>query len=96
MAMAGGELNNRSKARVGIPVGAAGPPTSTEFSGVADMSGAIAQSELGGAARRAAQAEVAIDKITAVGLQMHSHHGGVVDHFRVDRGGQVYAYQPNV
>lgn len=97
VAQAGGQYNTRAVARVGIPAGTAGPPTSTEFSGISDASGALRQTELGGHQRRLADAEVAVnDKIITLGLQMHQLIEGVVSWFRLDRGGQVYAFKPNL
>ena len=36
------------------------------------------------------------DKVLAVGLQAHSLTGGVIQAFRGDRGGQIYAMQPQL
>jgi hypothetical protein len=95
LAMAGGRLNTRMLAGVGIPMGTNGGATAMEFSGVSDMSGAFIQTSLGGHARRQAEVTVAInDKFFSVGLQGHVMSAGVVKAFGVDRGGQVYAYKP--
>lgn len=97
LAQAGGERSTRSLARVGIPAGSAGSPAAAEFSGVSDISGAIRQTELGGFARRTADSKVPInEKLISLGLQMHSHTEGVIRQFRLDRGGQVMVFQPNL
>lgn len=96
IAMAGGTLNTRMLAKNAIPAGSFSRLTASEFSGVVDLSGMLlATTALGGQAKRAADASVAIeDKYIAVGLQQHSGAGGVIDNFRVDRGGQVLIWQP--
>jgi hypothetical protein len=61
-------------AGVSIPANTFTSATANEFSGMSDFSGAFIQTTLGGAARRAAEATVAInDKFFAVGLQVR--HG---------------------
>jgi hypothetical protein len=107
IAMSGGDDNTRSKKLVGVPagtnVGMWDASSAHEFSGVIDLSGMLAKSGNSyvvsagnGAARRNADKNVAInDKIIAMGLQAHSLTGGVIHAFRGDRGGQIYAYQPN-
>lgn len=103
LAMSGGSANSRSG--VGIPRGTSGGGGSHEFSGAVDLSGLIAKDETGsfivspgdGQARRRADAEVPInEKTIALGLQAHNLNGGVIDTFRGDRGGQIYAYRPSV
>jgi hypothetical protein len=97
IAQAGGKLNTRNLAKVSIPAGTWASAQASEFSGSVDLSGILlAATALGGAARRAADATVAIeDKYIAMGLQQHSQlDTGVIGDFRVDRGGQLYIYQP--
>lgn len=98
IAQAGGSSNTRTKAGVSVPAGTATAETAraSEFSGVADLSGILKSgTAVGGYARRQADATVAIeDKYIAVGLQHHSASKGVIDAFNLDRGGQVYIYQP--
>eukprot|EP00406_Dinophysis_acuminata_P007158 CAMPEP_0179231102 /NCGR_PEP_ID=MMETSP0797-20121207/11171_1 /TAXON_ID=47934 /ORGANISM="Dinophysis acuminata, Strain DAEP01" /LENGTH=764 /DNA_ID=CAMNT_0020938181 /DNA_START=98 /DNA_END=2392 /DNA_ORIENTATION=+ len=76
-----------------------------EFSGVVDLSGMLAKNADGsfeisagnGHAKRQADKSMSInDKIIAMGLQAHSLSGGVMKTFRGDRGGQVYAFKPNL
>ena len=89
--VAGGKKNSRVLSKLAIPAGAFGSATASEFSGVADASGAFRQTTLGGAARRIADVQVAInDKSILIGLQQHSMSGGVVAAFGADRGGQVF------
>lgn len=98
IAQAGGDSNSRTKAGVSVPAGTATAETAraSEFSGVADLSGILKSgTALGGYARRQADATVAIeDKYIVVGLQHHSASKGVISDFNLDRGGQVYIYQP--
>ena len=97
IAQSGGSKNTRSKEGVCVPAGTSMGDASHEFSGATDLSGVLTQPWLGGAARRAAEAKVDInDKIISVGLQAHSCRGGVVGAFGSDRGGQIYAYKPNL
>ena len=93
VAMAGGKKNSRVLSKLAIPAGAFGSATASEFSGVADASGAFRQTTLGGAARRIADVQVSIDnKSILIGLQQHSMSGGVVAAFGADRGGQVFMW----
>ena len=93
VAMAGGKKNSRVLSKLSIPAGAFGSATASEFSGVADASGAFRQTTLGGAARRIADVQVAInDKSILIGLQQHSMSDGVVAAFGADRGGQVFMW----
>ena len=32
----------------------------------------------------------------AIGLQAHNHWGGLISYFNADRGGQAYAYKPEL
>ncbi|OUS46762.1 hypothetical protein BE221DRAFT_58689, partial [Ostreococcus tauri] len=93
IAMAGGSLNTRMKAGVSVPPNTFNSATSSEFSGVADASGALRQTMMGGAARRLAELDVAMnDKTILIGLQQHSIRTGVVSKFGADRGGQIYMW----
>ena len=96
IAQAGGALNTRNMAEVSVPAGTWTRATSSEFSGSMDLSGILkADTALGGAARRAADALIPMeDKYIALGLQLHSQMSGVLADFQVDRGGQVYIWQP--
>ena len=96
IAQAGGTLNTRNLAKVSVPAGTWTSAKASEFSGVVDLSGILkSTTALGGAARRAADATVALeDKYIAVGLQAHSQLSGVIGEFNVDRGGQIYVYKP--
>ena len=47
--------------------------------------------------KRAAEATVPInDKMIVLGLQAHNHWGGLISYFNADRGGQAYAYKPEL
>ena len=93
IAMAGGSLNTRMKAGVSVPPNTFNSATSSEFSGVADASGALRQTMMGGAARRLAELDVIMnDKTILIGLQQHSIRTGVVSKFGADRGGQIYMW----
>jgi hypothetical protein len=93
VAMAGGALNSRMKSGVSIPAGTFNSATGSEFSGVADASGALRQTTMGGAARRIEEIQVEInDKSILIGLQQHSISKGVVEAFGADRGGQIYMW----
>ena len=97
IAQAGGSKSSRSLANVGVPVKTMGNPTAYEFSGVADLSGILKQTTMGGFARRAAEATVAInEKLIALGLQAHGINRGIIQAFGLDRGGQVFVYQPKI
>ena len=97
IAQAGGSLNTRSMSKVSVPPKTWARAASFEFSGVVDFSGILSQSTLGGFARRTAEAAVAInDKIIALGLQAHGIAGGLIQAFGLDRGGQVYAWKPQL
>ena len=97
IAQAGGDKNSRGIAKVGVPAKTAGAAKPYEFSGVVDFSGILKQTTMGGFARRAAEATVAInDKLIALGLQAHGINRGIIQAFGLDRGGQIFVYQPNV
>lgn len=106
IAMSGGSESSRLGAGgVGVPAGTNAGPGSHEFSGIIDLSGMIAKDSSGnfiakagdGASKRAAEKMVNInDKILALGLQAHNLNAGIIAQFHGDRGGQVYAYQPNL
>ena len=50
-----------------------------------------------GECKRAAEATVPInDKMIVLGLQAHNHRGGLISYFNADRGGQAYAYKPEL
>ena len=36
------------------------------------------------------------DKMIVLGLQAHNHWGGLISYFNADRGGQAYAYKPEL
>lgn len=106
IAQSGGDDNTRNAAGVGVPAGTnPGSGSSHEFSGVTDLSGMLAKNSDGSfkmkagtpGAKRATEATIPInDKLIAMGLQAHSLTGGVIQAFRGDRGGQLYAYKPNL
>jgi hypothetical protein len=106
IAQSGGDDNTRNAAGVGVPAGTnLGSGAGHEFSGAMDLSGMLAKNSDGSfkikagapGAKREAEAKVNInDKIIAMGLQAHSLTGGVIHAFRGDRGGQIYAYKPNL
>ena len=97
LAQSGGAWNTRMMAGVSIPAGTHGRAAAHEFSGASDFSGTFTQTELGGQARREAEMEVDInDKYLCFGLQAHTIREGVVKYFGADRGGQLYAFKPNL
>jgi hypothetical protein len=50
-----------------------------------------------GATTRMAERTVPINnKTIAMGLQAHTFSGGIIRAMSGDRGGQIYAYQPNL
>jgi hypothetical protein len=105
IAMSGGDRNTRMVANVGIPAGVNTRADGHEFSGVIDLSGMLARDANGnfiatagvGATRRVAERNVPINnKTIAMGLQAHTFSGGIIAAMSGDRGGQVYAYQPQL
>ena len=36
------------------------------------------------------------DKMIVLGLQAHNYWGGLISYFNADRGGQAYAYKPEL
>ena len=105
IAISGGGGNTRMAAGVGIPAGVNIAGGSHEFSGTMDLSGMLKKNSDGswainageGYNKRQAEASVAInDKIIAFGLQAHNFNSGIMDTYKGDRGGAVYAYQPNL
>jgi len=106
IAMAGGASNTRNIAKVGVPaltntVGGQG----FEFSGLIDLSGMLARDASGnwiaiagvGATKRTADKLVPINnKTIAMGLQAHNLFSGILSAMAGDRGGQVYAYKPQL
>ena len=105
IAMAGGASNTRNIAKVGVP--ALVNPAGTqgfEFSGVI-LSGMLARDASGnwiatagvGATKRTADKLVPINnKTIAMGLQAHNLNNGIINAMAGDRGGQVYAYKPQL
>lgn len=106
VAMSGGKHNTRIVNKVSIPKGTWSRATGHEFSGVFDMSGFFAKNEDGsyiigaadtGAAKRKADRSVAInDKLIMVNVQGHTQAGGLFAAYQLDRGGQIYLYQPEL
>lgn len=106
IAIAGGELNTRTAARVGIPRTSAGAPYANEFSGVSDLSGWMYKNEDGdftvsadddGYVRHDYERLVDInDKHVVINLQSHNLNSGINFAMQTDRGGQIYMYQPNI
>ena len=105
VAISGGPLNTRMLAGVGIPAGTNSKADSHEFSGTMDMSGILAKNPDGsfvcsagdGYCKRQQEALVPInDKIIGIGLQAHNLFAGLIETFKGDRGGQVYAYKPSL
>jgi hypothetical protein len=106
IAFAGGQFNTRNSARVGVPaLTNTGSPTAHEFSGLIDLSGMLARDASGnwiatagvGATKRVAERMVPINnKTIAMGLQSHNLVGGIINAMAGDRGGQVYAYKPQL
>ena len=98
-------LYTRMMGGVGIPAGVNPGADSHEFSGIVDFSGLLATDAWGsfvcsagdGECKRAAEATVPInDKMIVLGLQAHNHWGGLISYFNADRGGQAYAYKPEL
>ena len=90
---------------VGIPAGVNPGANGHEFSGIVDFSGMLATDAWGnfvcsagdGECKRAAEATVPInDKMIVLGLQAHNYWGGLISYFNADRGGQAYAYKPEL
>ena len=105
IAFAGGHFNTRMLARVGVPALTAASPTGHEFSGIIDLSGMLARDASGnwiaiagvGATKRTADKLVPINnKTIAMGLQAHNLYSGIISAMAGDRGGQVYAYKPQL
>lgn len=106
VAMSGGAENTRFKNGVGIPKGTWTKATGHEFSGVFDLSGLLKTSDDGsfvvsaadtGLAKRMADRTVEIgDKNIVLTLQAHTQVGGIMSGYQLDRGGQIYMYQPDI
>mgnify|MGYP000844124088 FL=1 len=105
IAFAGGHFNTRMLARVGVPALTGASPTGHEFSGLIDLSGMLARDASGnwiatagvGATKRMADKMVPINnKTIAMGLQSHTMSAGIISAMAGDRGGQVYAYKPQL
>ena len=105
VAMSGGIYNTRMVGGVGIPAGVNPGANGHEFSGIVDFSGLLATDAWGsfvcsagdGKCKRAAEATVPInDKMIVLGLQAHNYWGGLISYFNADRGGQAYAYKPEL
>ena len=95
LAQAGGEKNTRALNNVCVPAGNAMAAHSAEFHGSVDMSGSLNQLQMGGKARREAEAMVPINqKLIAVGLTQHMCDEGIIKAFGLDNGGQIYAFKP--
>merc|ERR1719198_2426139 len=108
IAQSGGRLNTRMLAHVGVPAQSNDglwASSAHEFSGVIDLSGMLARDVSGnfvasagvGAMKRAAERTIPINnKTIAFGLQAHQLSAGIIRAMSGDRGGQLYAYQPNL
>merc|ERR1719197_345476 len=109
LAMSGGDDNTRNKAHVGVPAGVNNGDWSRssahEFSGVTDFTGMLTKNSDGSFVCSAGDGACVInqaktkpinDKTIAFGLQAHSYVGGVIQAFRGDAGGQVYAMKPKL
>merc|ERR1711920_114910 len=104
IAMSGGDESTRAMNNC-VPAGTCTYGAGHEFSGVTDLTGLVAKSADGsfkiasgdGHAKRVAEASVPINEhLIAFGLQAHGLLSGVIAEMRGDRGGQVYAYQPQL
>lgn len=108
IALSGGRLNTRMKASVGVPAqtndGLWGS-SAHEFSGIIDFSGLLARDASGnfiatagvGATRRSAERTIPINnKTIGMGLQAHQLTAGIIRAMSGDRGGQLFAYKPNL
>lgn len=108
IAMSGGRRNTRMLANVGVPAGTNDgnwASSAHEFAGVIDLSGMLAKDASGnwkatsgvGATKRQVERTIPINnKTIAFGLQAHQLTAGIVRAMSGDRGGQIYAYQPNL
>jgi hypothetical protein len=108
IAMSGGRLNTRMLANVGVPAGTNDgnwASSAHEFAGSMDLSGMLAKDASGnwratagvGATKRQVERTIPINnKTIAFGLQAHQLTAGIVRAMSGDRGGQIYAYQPNL
>lgn len=106
VALSGGSSNSRMKAGVGVPAGTSGGAGSHEFSGVADMSGllkksgmwswAVGADDAGYSVRAANRATPINEKTILLGLQAHNLNSGIIADMQADRGGQWYAYRPDI
>lgn len=105
VAMSGGAENTRFKNGVSIPKGTWTRGTGHEFSGVFDLSGFFKKTDGAfdvkaadtGLAKRTADRSVEIgDKLILLTLQAHTQVSGVFASYQLDRGGQIYVYQPDL
>ena len=108
IAQSGGRLNTRMLANVGVPAmtnDGVWASSAHEFSGVIDLSGMLARDANGnflatagvGYQTRLQERLTPINnKTIAMGLQAHQLSAGIVRAMSGDRGGQLYAYQPNI
>lgn len=108
IAQSGGRYNTRMKANVGVPAKTNDgnwASSAHEFSGAIDLSGMLAKDASGnfiatagvGATKRAVERTIPINnKTIAFGLQAHQLTGGIIRAMTGDRGGQIFAYQPNL
>ena len=104
IAMSGGDESSRAMNNC-VPAGTCTYGAGHEFSGVTDLTGMLAKNADGsfmisahdGHAKRQAEASKSInDHTIAFGLQAHGLLSGVIQRFGGDRGGQLYAYMPEV
>jgi hypothetical protein len=108
IAQSGGRMNTRMLANVGVPArtnDGLWASSAHEFSGVIDLSGMLQRDASGnfvasagvGATKRMAERMIPINnKTIAFGLQAHQLTAGIVRAMSGDRGGQLYAYKPNL
>lgn len=102
---AGGASNTRTAGGVGIPAGTWRRATSSEFSGITDLTGLLKKGANGeylvhaNTPYKRVAAEMAFpmnEHLISFGLQQHSINAGIVYELHADRGGQIYMYQPNI
>lgn len=107
VAMSGGPANTRNGVyNVGVPAKTNVQGGNHEFSGIVDLSGMLAKNPTTGAfmamagngySKRTAEQMVSInDKTIVLNLQAHNLNSGVIATFNGDRGGQVYAFEPEL
>lgn len=106
VAMSGGQENTRFKNGVGIPKGSWSKATGHEFSGIFDLSAFFVKKDNGkfavraehtGVVKREADRSVPInDKSIMLNLQAHTQVGGIFNAYQLDRGGQIFMYNPDI